>query len=225
MTRAPAATVRWAPAEGVPVRGTVVLLPGRGEHPALYARLGARLAFDGYRIVAVASGDDVAGEIRGGPVPVVLAGSDTGAIEALALAVELPVHAVVAAGLPLSADATPDRSWEAELDARTACPVHRALLEGDDGLRRGALLAEPAGIPAPLPGIPALVLHGGADLVADPKAARAFAEMLPAGRFALVEGGRHDVLNDVAHRSVAAEIVQFLEWLRAGTRGPVLVRG
>jgi hypothetical protein len=40
-----------------------------------------------------------------------------------------------------------------------------------------------------------------------------------------VEGGRHDVLNDVAHRSVAAEIVQFLEWLRAGTRGPVLVRG
>jgi alpha-beta hydrolase superfamily lysophospholipase len=222
MTRAPA---RWAPPEGVTVRGTVVLLPGRGEHPGLYTRLGTRLAFDGYRVVAVVSPDDVAGELRGGPVPVVLLGSDTGAVAALALAARLPVHAVVAAGLPLSADATPDRSWEAELDARTACPVHRELLGTDDGLRRGALLSEPADIPAVLPRTPVLVLHGSADRVADPKAARAFAEMLPAGRFALVEGGRHDVLNDVAHRSVAAEVVQFLEWLRAGTRGPVLVRG
>jgi alpha-beta hydrolase superfamily lysophospholipase len=225
MTRAPAATARWAPAEGVTVRGTVVLLPGRGEHPGLYARLGTRLAFDGYRVVAVASGDDVAAELRGGPVPVVLLGSDTGAIGALALAAELPVHAVVTAGLPLSAGYSADRSWAGELDARTACPVHRALLEADDRLRRGALLSESAGLPAVLPRTPVLVLHGGADAVADPKAARAFAEMLPAGRYVLVEGGRHDVLNDLAHRSVAAEIVQFLEWLRAGTRGPVLVRG
>jgi pimeloyl-ACP methyl ester carboxylesterase len=200
-------------------------LPGRGEHPGLYGRLGTRLAFDGYRVVAVESPDDVADEIRGGPVPVALLGSDTGAVRALTLAAELPVHAVVAAGLPLSANATPDRSWEAELDARTACPVHRDLLEGDDRLRRGALHAEPADLPAVLPRTPALVLHGSADRVAEPKAARAFAEMLPAGRFALVEGGRHDVLNDVAHRIVAAEIVQFLEWLRAGTRGPVVARG
>ncbi|WP_410614484.1 alpha/beta hydrolase [Amycolatopsis sp. lyj-109] len=222
MTRAPA---RWAPADGVTVRGTVVLLPGRGEHPGLYARLGTRLAFDGYRVVAVASPDDVAGELRGNPVPVVLLGSDTGGLAALALAAELPVHAVVATGLPLSAEHTEDRSWEAELDVRTACPVHRELLGTDDRLRRGALLSEPADFPAVLPRTPVLVLHGGADRVAGPKAARAFAEMLPAGRFVLVEGGRHDVLNDVTHRSVAAEIVQFLEWLRAGTRGPVLVRG
>ncbi|WP_410592913.1 alpha/beta hydrolase [Amycolatopsis sp. lyj-23] len=220
MTRA-----RWAPAGGVPVRGTVVLLPGRGEHPALYARLGTRLAFDGYRVVAVASADEVAGELRGGHVPVVLAGSDTGAVSALTLAAELPVHAVVAAGLPLSADHSADRSWAGELDARTACPVHRELLEGDPRLRRGALLAEPADIPAVLPAAPVLVLHGSADPIADPKAARAFAEMLPAGEFVLVDGGRHDVLNDVTHRSVAAEVVQFLEWLRAGTRGPLLVRG
>ncbi|MDS0135792.1 MULTISPECIES: serine aminopeptidase domain-containing protein [unclassified Amycolatopsis] len=222
MTRAPA---RWAPPEGVAVRGTVVLLPGRGEHPGLYTRLGTRLAFDGYRVVAVASPDDVAGELRGNPVPVVLLGSDTGGLAALTLATELPVHAVVAAGLPLSAEHVENSSWESELDARTACPVHRTLLEADDRLRRGALLADPAGVPAVLPRVPVLVLHGGVDRVADPKAARALAEMLPAGRFALVEGGRHDVLNDVAHRSVAAEIVQFLEWLRAGTRGPVLVRG
>ncbi|MGD6652180.1 hypothetical protein VWW24_22790, partial [Xanthomonas citri pv. citri] len=30
----------------------------------------------------------------------------------------------------------------------------------------------------------------------------------------IVSGGRHDILNDVTHRSVAAEIVQFLERLR-----------
>ncbi|MET8995725.1 alpha/beta hydrolase [Amycolatopsis sp. NPDC004169] len=225
MTRAPAAAARWAPPEGVAVRGTVVLLPGRGEHPGLYARLGTRLAFDGYRVVAVAAPDDAAGELRGTPVPVVLLGSDTGGLAALALAAELPVHAVVAAGLPLSAEHVDDSSWESELDARTACPVHRTLLEADDRLRRGAVLTDPAGVPAVLPRTPVLVLHGSADRVADPKAARAFAEMLPAGRFALIEGGRHDVLNDVAHRSVAAEIVQFLEWLRAGTRGPLLVRG
>lgn len=216
--------VRWGPPSSAPVRGTVVLLPGRGEHANVYARLGARLAFDGYRVVAVPSGDDVAGAIRGGPVPVVLLGSDTGAIRALTLAAELPVHAVVAAGLPLSAEYTTDRSWEGELDTRTACPVHRALLDADDRVRRGALFSEPADIPTVLPRTPTLVIHGGADAIADPKAARTLAEMLPASRFVLVEGGRHDVLNDLAHRSVAAEIVQFLEWLRAGTRGPVLVR-
>jgi len=221
MTHAPA---RWAPPEGVTARGTVVVLPGRGEHPGLYARLGARLAFDGYLVVAVASPDDVAGELRGGPVPVVLLGSDTGAVEALTLAAQLPVHAVVAAGLPLSGPAG-DLPWESELEARTACPVHRALLDTDEKVRRGALGSEPAGIPAIIPRTPALVLHGGADTVADPKAARAYAEMLPAGRFVLVGTGRHDVLNDVDHRSVAAEIVQFLEWLRAGTRSPALVRG
>ncbi|RJQ83866.1 alpha/beta hydrolase [Amycolatopsis panacis] len=216
---------RWAPPEGVPVRGTIALLPGRGEHPGLYRRLGTRLAFDGYRVVAVASPDDVAGELRGSPVPVVLLGNDTGAIEALTLGARLPVHAVVAAGLPLSAEAVPDRSWEAELDARTACPVHRDLLEGDEVFRRGALFSAPADLPSVLPRVPVLVLHGGADPVTGPKAARAFAEMLLAARFVQVEGGRHDVLNDVAHRSVAAEVVQFLEWLRTGTRGPVLARG
>ncbi|RSD12011.1 alpha/beta hydrolase [Amycolatopsis eburnea] len=222
MTRAPA---RWLPAEGVTVRGSVVVLPGRGEHPGLYARLGTRLAADGYRVAAVSSPGDVAAELRGGPVPVVLLGSDAGAVQAVTLAAELPVHAVVAAGLPLSADAPADHSWAGELDARTACPVHRALLEADEHLERGALAAEPADLPAVLPRVPVLVLHGEADVIASPKAARAFAEMLPAGRFVLVGGGRHDVLNDVHHRSVAAEIVQFVEWLRAGTRGPVLVRG
>jgi alpha-beta hydrolase superfamily lysophospholipase len=208
-----AAAARWAPPEGVTVRGTVVLVPGRGEHPGLYARLGARLAFDGYRVTT-----DEAD--LGEPAPVVLLGHDTGAVRALELATRRPVAAVVASGLPLGGPG----GWTDELDARTACPVHRALLERDDRFAPGEL-REPVPGQVAEPGVPVLVLHGEADRVAAPAAAREFAETLPAGRFVLVGGGRHDVLNDVDHRSVAAEIVQFLEWLRAGTRSPALVRG
>lgn len=211
-----AAPARWAPPGGVTVRGTVVLLPGRGEHPGLYARLGARLAFDGFRVTT----DEA--DIAAGPDPVVLLGHDTGALRALELATQSPVAAVVA-GLPLEPIASVD-GWPGELDARTACPVHRALLAGDREFRRDALRDPVPGTTA-RPAGPVLVLHGEADRVASPEAARTFAMTLPRARFVLVAGGRHDVLNDVDHRSVAAEIVQFLEWLRAGTSAPALVRG
>jgi alpha-beta hydrolase superfamily lysophospholipase len=208
-----AETVGWAPAEGVTVRGTVVLLPGRGEHPALYARLGARLAFDGYRVTADAADTT-------GPAPVVLLGHDTGAVRALDLATRSRIAAVVASGLPLGGPG----DWADELDARTACPVHRALLDGDGRFERDALRESAPG-PVAEPSVPVLVLHGEADQVASPEAARAYTAKLPQGRFVLVGGGRHDVLNDVDHRSVAAEVVQFLEWLRAGASTPALVRG
>ena len=196
----------------MPVRGTVVLLPGRGEHPALYHRLATRLAFDGYRVTTSETDLD--------PGPVVLLGHDTGALHALELATERPVAAVVASGLPLGEPG----GWTDELDARTACPVHRALLDGDDRFAAGELRGPVPGRAA-APEVPVLVLHGETDRVASPEAAQAFAGTLPSGRFVLVGGGRHDVLNDVDHRSVAAEIVQFLEWLRPGTRTPALVRG
>ncbi|MZG19199.1 alpha/beta hydrolase, partial [Streptomyces sp. SID5914] len=40
----------------------------------------------------------------------------------------------------------------------------------------------------------------------------------------VVLGGHHDVLNDLTHRSVAAEVVTFLEALRDGLRPAVTVR-
>jgi Rrf2 family protein len=40
----------WSP-DGAASRGTVVVLPGRGEHPGVYQRLGRRLAVDGYTVV------------------------------------------------------------------------------------------------------------------------------------------------------------------------------
>ncbi|GAB3163153.1 alpha/beta fold hydrolase [Amycolatopsis stemonae] len=207
-----AGSVHWAPPEGVTVRGTVVLLPGRGEHPGLYARLGTRLSFDGYRVTT--------SEADTGPGPVVLLGHDTGALRALDLAARRPVDAVVASGLPLGGPG----GWTDELDARTACPVHLALLDGDARFTPGEL-REPVPDRVAEPDVPVLVLHGEADRVASPDAARAFAARLARARFVLVAGGRHDVLNDLDHRSVAAEVVQFLEWLRAGTSAPALVRG
>jgi hypothetical protein len=39
---------------------------------------------------------------------------------------------------------------------------------------------------------------------------------LPAALVATVRDGRHDAFNDIAHRSVAATVVQFLERVRAG---------
>lgn len=50
------------------------------------------------------------------------------------------------------------------------------------------------------------------------------AARLPAAELGIVRGGRHDVLNDIDHRSVAAHVVQWLERLRSGPdRGPVVV--
>jgi alpha-beta hydrolase superfamily lysophospholipase len=58
------------------------------------------------------------------------------------------------------------------------------------------------------------MLVGDADLLADRDAIARAAKALPAARLAIVRGGHHDVLNDLQHRSVAAEIITFLEALR-----------
>ena len=106
----PAAIVGWDEPEGLNPRGTVIILPGRGEQPAVYERFGRRISADAYRVRAVASpAEDPAlteKQVRSlldGPKPVVLAGSDTGALFAVALVASgrLPeVAALVLAGLP-----------------------------------------------------------------------------------------------------------------------------
>ncbi|MYV54557.1 lysophospholipase, partial [Streptomyces sp. SID3212] len=50
-TRTPARS--WHPPEGIAPRGTLFVLPGRGEHPLVYERFGRRLAADGYRVHAL----------------------------------------------------------------------------------------------------------------------------------------------------------------------------
>jgi alpha-beta hydrolase superfamily lysophospholipase len=222
-----------APA-GLRTRGTVLVLPGRGESPDSYARFGARLAADAYRVrilppvglshAATALTEAVGAE----PVrPLVLVGSDTGAAVVAALVARPDrdaawwPEAVVLAGLP-GYEAWHAGDWEEELDARTHCPVHRGRLTDDPAVAPGALAGP---VPAELldaaygstADVPHLLLTGDADPLAGPDDLLRLTKSLPTARSAVVRGGHHDVLNDLQHRSVAAEVVSFLEAVRAGT--------
>jgi alpha-beta hydrolase superfamily lysophospholipase len=109
-------------------------------------------------------------------------------------------------------------SWEEELDVRTSCPTHRGVLAADEAVERGAL-GEP--LPDDLldaayggtSDIPRLVLVGDSDPLADREALARAVKSLPRARLSVVRGAHHDVLNDLQHRSVAAEVVSFLETL------------
>ncbi|MBM9468319.1 alpha/beta hydrolase [Nakamurella leprariae] len=226
VTSAPADRLTWSPPEGVAVRGTVLVVPGRGETDTVYTRFGTRLSVDGYRVrtldptqpadAAVAELTELAAAEQH---PLVLVGSDTGADAALRLAAAAgsAVDAVVAAGVTTGAtDPVEIADWDDELDARSACPVHRGRLEGDTGFVRGAYAGAPAETATEVPVVaaPVLLVHGADDRIAPVAGARAVRDALPQARLVVAAAGRHDVLNDVAHRSVAAEIVQFLEALR-----------
>jgi hypothetical protein len=220
-----------APA-GLLTRGTVLIVPGRGETPDTYQRLGRRLSADAYLVrVLEPSPDPIADRLAAAveglePArPLVLLGADTGAAAVTAL-VATPApdapwwpDAVIAAGLPGYGD-RPAGDWDDELDLRTSCPAHRGVLASS--VRRGALadpvsrvlLDEAYGSTSD---VPHLLLIGGDDPLADPDALDRTAKALATARLTVVEDAHHDVLNDLQHRSVAAEIVLFLEALR-GTR-------
>lgn len=249
---APAATrtASWYPSEGLLQRGTVVLLPGRGEHPGVYERLGRRLSADAYvvHILDVADSlpvgrtvDDLAQVAQGSAAPLVLAGSDTGALRALAVAADPSVHldGLLLVGTPLATGPSADAdtvgaaadAWEGELSVRTSCPAHRGRLAADPEFARGALeapvpaelLAAAAEAVALLGDLPVLLVHGEGDAIAPVAEARALAARLPRSVLATVADGKHDALNDLSHRSVAATAVQWLERLRAGAHLPVVV--
>jgi alpha-beta hydrolase superfamily lysophospholipase len=231
----------WDEPAGTAARGTLVVLVGRGETPASYARFGHRLAADAYRVRVLAldlADPDHARSAALGlladadlPAPRVLVGSDAGATLVARIAAESgpAPDAVVLAGLavPPSPD-QPVSSWDGELEARTACAAHRRVISEDPDFRRGGL-AEPLPAawhdeePRPLP-VPTLVLHGTDDAVTSPATVVAAFQGAPHTRTHLVVGGRHDVLNDVSHRSVAATIVLFLESLKLGSPVPSIVR-
>jgi alpha-beta hydrolase superfamily lysophospholipase len=235
--------------EGLRTRGTVLVVPGRGESQATYQRFGRRLAADSYRVrvlsaPVVAEADlagslerlatQLAGAVAGisadGPVrPLVLVGSDTGAVALAALVARSVLQsgtpdtpwwpqALVLAALPGYAAHQPG-SWDDELDVRTHCSVHRGVLSDDGSVQRGTLSAA---VPSALldaaygstADVPQLLLVGDADPLADRNALARAAKILPAARLVVVRGAHHDVLNDLQHRSVAAEVVTFLEALR-----------
>uniref|UniRef100_A0AAU3GQ25 Alpha/beta hydrolase n=1 Tax=Streptomyces sp. NBC_01401 TaxID=2903854 RepID=A0AAU3GQ25_9ACTN len=200
-------------------RVRVIDAPGLdgGDPTGSLDRFGAQLA---------AAAEDSATDDDGVVRPLVLVGADRGAVAVAALLGRDDVpqaarpDAVVLAGIP-GGGTTAVGDWEEELDVRTACPAHRGRLTEDTGIRRGALdepvpevllaAAHVAGID-----VPALLLTGDADPLADREALVRTAKSLPKARLSVVRGAHHDVLNDMQHRSVAAEIVTFLETLRNG---------
>jgi alpha-beta hydrolase superfamily lysophospholipase len=235
----------WAEPDGIAPRGTLIVIPGRGERPELYERFGRRIAADGYRVHVVADPVTDAAlttaqvlDLAAGVRPLVLAGSDTGALFAAGLAASSAVadaDALVLAGLPVTGESAggspsgpagspPPPSWDAELDSRTACPTHRGRLAGPD-LRRGALYEPvPDGWAALADlervAVPVLGVHGADDPVSLLDDARARYAAAPRAELVSIVGGRHDALNDVTHRTVAATIVLFLERLRLGADLP-----
>jgi pimeloyl-ACP methyl ester carboxylesterase len=247
----------WAEPEGLNPRGTVVVFPGRGERPGVYERFGRRISGDAYRVHATANpvedaalAEEQARSLLGGPGPLVLAGSDTGALFAAGLVASgrLPeAVALVLAGLPTAAGqpgsavpadvtgnaggqaAAAGSSWEAELEARTACPTHRGRLAGPV-LRRGALYEpvpdgwlDQADLKAV--SVPVLGIHGAADPVSHLAAARERYAAAPHAELVSIAGGRHDAFNDITHRTAAATVILFLERLRLGTGlPPIAVR-
>ena len=230
-----ASIASWAEPEGLNPRGTVIVFPGRGERPGVYERFGRRISGDAYRVHAVANPVDdpaaVEAQVKSlldGPKPVVLAGSDTGALFAAGLVASgrLPgADALVLAGFPAeTAEADSDdgtaNDWEAELEARTSCPTHRGKLAGDI-LRRGALYepvpdgwAEQADLKA-VP-VPILGIHGAADPVSPLGEAREKYAAAPRAELVSITGGVHDAFNDITHRTAAATVILFLERLRNG---------
>jgi alpha-beta hydrolase superfamily lysophospholipase len=175
-----------------------------------------------------------------GDRPLILIGADTGALAiAAVLARGALDHGTLAQGMlvqgtltgrPPQPDAVvlaglPGRGrqhtgdWAGELDARTQCSAHRGVLGDDAEVQRGSLATA---VPDELIDLAFtdraaarhLVLIGDLDPLADREEVAQYVKVLPAGQLAVVAGARHDVLNDLPHRSVAAAIVGFLERLR-----------
>lgn len=240
----------FAAPQGLRVRGTVLVVPGRGETSITYRRFGARIAADSYTVrvlaspVVTTSVDDALASLAAAlsaalaspeadlAKPLVIVGSDTGAAALAALVARATVggsteplawwpDALVLAALPSYGSHEVGSDWDAELDVRSHCPVHRGVLSADATFSRGTLstavddnlLSLAYGSTAD---IPQLLLVGDSDPLADRPAIARAAKALRSARLSVVRDAHHDVLNDLQHRSVAAEVVSFLEVVRGG---------
>jgi alpha-beta hydrolase superfamily lysophospholipase len=233
--------VSWPEPAGLAPRGTLIVIPGRGEQPGLYERFGRRIAADAYRVHVVAdpvANPDVATSqvtaLASAPDlvrPLVLVGSDTGALFAAGLVASGQVadaDALVLAGLPVPAEpapgdaggGSPGAAWEEELQDRSTCPTHRGRL-AELLVRRGALYdpvpdgwherADLAKVAQPVLG-----LHGADDQISPLSAVRASYAIAPRAELVSIAGSTHDALNNATHRTTAATVILFLERLRLG---------
>lgn len=200
-------------------RGAVHIVIGRGETPAVYERFAHRLAADGYAVKVPAEGVPVSIEPQSGPVFVV--GADTGALRTVEIVSAEPgsVQGLVLVGLPGHDDPNhDDLSFDAEVEARASCPRQQNRLRGEEIVQPGTFSGNsvPAVAVSVLSDVPVLALHGADDSISPLTAALPRYQRLGVERLTVVDRGRHDVLNSIHHRSVAAAIVTFLEQVLAG---------
>lgn len=151
------------------------------------------------------------------PTALVFAGAvATGAASASASA------SGTSAGAALDADA--------EIAQRTSCPVHSAVLRGSSAV---ALSADTTVAAWPSDGsidesaltLPTLILHGESDAISSVDDVVDQTASFTDRTLLTLVGGVHDVLNDINHRTVAAEIVSFAERLRISPdAAPVVTR-
>jgi pimeloyl-ACP methyl ester carboxylesterase len=180
----------WRSAEptGQP-RGSVVVLPGRGESAELFEQLAFRLSLDGYEVTYLGPGEDstlALGECRVPGRPFALVGSDTGALRALTASGSpaLRTDALVLLGLPL---------------------LYRPVA--------GEVPTEPP--PRALPDLPILLVHGVDDEVSPLPVVRMTTRTAPRAHLVTVPGG-HQVLSDPSWRAAAAHTIAFLEDVAIG---------
>jgi alpha-beta hydrolase superfamily lysophospholipase len=227
------AVLSWNEPRSVALRGTLVVLPGRGESPPVYERFGQRLAADAYRVHVVTAPTDSAVRVleqvsallgeTDEALPRVVVGSDAGAAYAAYLAAHDQLggaSALILAGLPTASTGSRPTGWDEELDLRTSCSTHRARISRS-GVHPGQLFTDLPieWLDPTTPGriaLPTLGMHGRDDVVSPLASARRWYAGVPQAELVAIAGGRHDVLNDQTHRTVAATIVLFLERLRGG---------
>lgn len=222
MSRSDSPAATWWPSDAS--RGALALVTGRGERAAIYDRFGRRLSADGY-VVAVFESDSHAASrwletFASGPR--VLVGSDAGSSAILHLLTHgTDVDGAIIVGTLIDSEASMPSDAE-----RTSCPSHRRVLASEAGQaplpHRIDAVPDRADLAAI--DVPVLALHGGADPIAPLDDVVALLDAIPDLDFRESVGGLHDVVNDSAHRSVAAAIVLWLERLREGDARAPLVR-
>jgi alpha-beta hydrolase superfamily lysophospholipase len=164
-------------------------------------------------------------------LPLVIAGHSLGTLAALYLALDDPARfrGVIISGAPLSPlqwlqDAVASGQEDVDLDpaALSADPFYLDALENDPLAFTGApvvALFNAAFPPAwqrldrELPGLaplPVLAVHGSEDQIAPIDGVLGWRDRLTSLRVAEFRGSAHDILNEVAHREVAATVADFV---------------
>lgn len=227
-------------------RGRIVILQGRGDDASYYERLGRRISADGYtayvpletvRTIHEAASlwnDLTHAWDRETPIIALTVDSSAGYFTHAVRNSLLHVvpHGLILTGVALQNDLTSYRSSQDidELALRSSCPVHGAVVQAAE--EGGQLLSSDIEPIDPIPPsladrtedvLPSLIIHGSNDEISPVEHVRSALSDCTAAEFVRVHNGLHDVVNDVNHRTVSAEIIAFAERLRTGSDAPNIV--